>query len=100
MADPRIVIVSDGGLPDGLPPLPGEVSFVPVGRAGDNLAISAQAARPSGGGADLLVVVDNPGTTPRSALLSLTLDGALYDSRRIELDAGGQSAQTLSLIHI
>ena len=97
LADPRIVIVSDGGLPDGLPPLPGEVSFVPVGRAGDNLAISAQAARPSGGGADLLVVVDNPGTTPRSALLSLTLDGALYDSRRIELDAGGQSAQTWSL---
>lgn len=97
LADPRIVIVSDGGLPDGLPPLPGEVSFVPVGRAGDNLAISAQAARPSGGGADLLVVVDNPGTTPRSALLSLTLDGALYDSRRIELAAGGQSAQTWSL---
>ena len=97
LADPRIVIVSDGGLPDGLPPLPGEVSFVPVGRAGDNLAISAQAARPSGGGADLLVVVDNPGTTPRSALLSLTLDGALYDSRRIELVAGGQSAQTWSL---
>ena len=97
LADPRIVIVSDGGLPDGLPPLPGEISFVPVGRAGDNLALSAQAARPSGGGADLLVVVDNPGATPRSALLSLTLDGTLYDSRRIELAAGGQSAQTWSL---
>lgn len=97
LADPRIAIVSDGGLPDGLPPLPGEVSFVPVGRAGENLAISAQAARPSGGGADLLVVVDNPGATPRSALLSLYRDGALYDSRRIELAAGGQSAQTWSL---
>jgi hypothetical protein len=97
LADPHIAIVSDGGLPDGLPPLPGEVTFVPVGRAGDNLAISAQAARPSGGGADLLVVVDNPDARPRSALLSLSLDGVLYDSRRIELVAGGQSAQTWSL---
>ena len=97
LSDPRIAIVSDGGLPEGLPPLPGEVSFVPVGRAGDNLAISAQAARPTGNSADLLVMVDNPGATPRSALLSLTLDGALYDSRRVELAAGGQSAQTWSL---
>ena len=97
LSNPRIVIVSDGGLPDELPPLPGEVSFVPVGRAGDNLALSAQAARPSGGGADLLVVVDNPGAAPRSALLSLYRDGTLYDSRRIELAAGGQSAQTWSL---
>ena len=97
LAEPRIAIVSDGGLPDGLPSLPSEVRFVPVGRAGDNLAISAQAARPSGGGADLLVVADNPGATPRSALLSLYRDGALYDSRRIELAAGGQSAQTWSL---
>lgn len=95
--DPRIVIISDGGLPEGLPPLPGEVSFVPVGRAGDNLAIAAQAARPSGNGTDLLIVVENPGPTPRSALLSLAVDGALYDSRRVELAAGGQSAQSWTL---
>ncbi len=97
LSDPRIAIVSDGGLPAGLPPLPGEVSFAPVGRAGDNLTISAQAARPGGNGADLLVVVDNPGATARSALLSLYRDGTLYDSRRVELAAGGQSAQTWSL---
>ncbi len=95
--DPRIVIISDGGLPDGLPPLPGEVSFVPAGRAGDNLAIAAQAARPTGNGNDLLVVVENPGSTARSALLSLIVDGVLTDSRRVELAAGGQSAQSWTL---
>ncbi len=97
LSDPRIVIISDGGLPQGLPPLPGEVSFVPAGRAGDNLAIAAQAARPTGNGADLLVVVENPGSTARSALLSLIVDGALYDSRRVALAAGGQSAQSWTL---
>ena len=97
LSDPRIAIISDGGLPEGLPPLPGEVSFVPVGRAGDNLTIAAQAARPAANGADLLVVVENPGPAARSALLSLTVDGALTDSRRVELAAGGQSAQSWTL---
>ena len=97
LSDPRIVIISDGGLPEGLPPLPGEVSFVPAGRAADNLAIAAQAARPTGNGTDLLVVVENPGPTTRSALLSLTVGGALYDSRRVALAAGGQSAQSWTL---
>lgn len=94
---PRMVIVSDGGLPDNLPALPGEVVFVPVGRAGDNLALASQAARPTASGTDLLVSVQNPGATPRSGLLSLYIDGALYDSRRVDLAAGQQMAQTWAL---
>jgi uncharacterized protein with von Willebrand factor type A (vWA) domain len=44
-----IVIVSDGGLPEtGLPPLPGDVEYIPVGTSAENLAISALALRPSG----------------------------------------------------
>ena len=39
----KVVIVSDGGLPPDLPPVPGDVRFVPVGRAASNLAISALA---------------------------------------------------------
>ncbi len=97
LSQPRIAIVSDGGLPDGLPPLPGEVNFVPVGRAGENLAIAAQAARATADGAQLLVVAANPGATARSTLLSLYLDDALYDSRRLDLAAGAQAAQTWSL---
>lgn len=97
LSDPRIAIVSDGGLPEGLPPLPAEVTFLPVGRAGDNLAITAQAARAAAGGQQLLVAVSNTGATARSALISLYLDDVLYDSRRVELAAGAQSAQTWSL---
>lgn len=97
LSEPRIAIVSDGGLPQGLPPLPGEVTFVPVGQAGENLAVAAQAARATAQGAQLLVVAANPGATARSALLSLYLDDVLYDSRRIDLAAGAQTAQTWSL---
>ena len=95
--DPRVAIVSDGGLPEGLPPLPAEVTFLPVGRAGENLAITAQAVRAAAGDQQLLVAVSNTSATARSALLSLYLDDVLYDSRRLELAAGAQSAQTWSL---
>ena len=38
--DARIVIVSDGGLPDDLPPLPVEYIYLPIGESGENLAIT------------------------------------------------------------
>lgn len=97
LSDPRIVIVSDGGLPESLPALPGEVSFAPVGRAGDNLAIAAQAARAASdgtAGAELLVAISNPGPTERQGLVSLYVDGALYDSRRVAVAAGGRENLT------
>ena len=34
-----IVIISDGGLPDDLPPMPAEVRYVPIGSSADNLAL-------------------------------------------------------------
>ena len=40
-----IVIVSDGGLPADLPPLPAEVRYVPIGATADNLALRALAVR-------------------------------------------------------
>ncbi|MGE5223921.1 MAG: vWA domain-containing protein, partial [Omnitrophica WOR_2 bacterium] len=48
------IIVSDGGLPkEGLPPLPGEVRYIPVGKSADNLAIDAMALRAAGGRVEL-----------------------------------------------
>ena len=86
---PTIVIISDGGLPSGeLPPLPGEVRYVPIGQTGDNLAISAMAARPTASGAQLLVSVSNYGQTSRSAILSFYRDDVLFDSQQIDLSAG------------
>jgi len=39
----NVVILSDGGLPDGLPPIPGKVRFVSVGESSRNVAITALA---------------------------------------------------------
>jgi hypothetical protein len=84
----RIVVVSDGGLPDDLPPLPAEVVYVPVGASGENLAISALATRETEGGPQLFASVENYGTAERQTLLSLSLDGTLFDSRRVSVPAG------------
>lgn len=87
VSEPRIVIISDGGLPDSLPPLPGEVEFIPVGRSDENLAITALAARAGGEEMDLLVSVANTGQSGAEALLSLYIDEALFDSRRMDIGA-------------
>lgn len=39
----QVVIIGDGGLPPDLPPVPGDVRFVPVGESDSNLAITALA---------------------------------------------------------
>jgi Ca-activated chloride channel family protein len=86
--DARIVVVSDGGLPADLPPLPAEAVYIPVGRSGENLAISALATRDTESGPQLFASVQNHGRLDQPAVLSLSLDGTLYDSRRIEVPAG------------
>ncbi|MCA9950844.1 MAG: VWA domain-containing protein, partial [Anaerolineales bacterium] len=92
--DARIVIISDGGLPTDLPPLPVETLFLPVGNAGENLAISALATRDSNNSSQLFANVSNNGTQEQTALLSIELDGQLSDSRRITIPAGHNSAIT------
>lgn len=82
------VILSDGGLPTGeLPPLPGVTQFIPIGRSGDNLAVSNLAARvvPSGDSAELFVRVTNYGSQERAALLTIKNDGVQQETRRLRL---------------
>jgi Ca-activated chloride channel family protein len=93
----RIVLVSDGGLPDDLPPLPAETAYVPVGTSGENLAISALATRDTESGPQLFASVSNEGIRDHEALLSLTLDGTLFDSRRITVAAGSRANFTWQL---
>ncbi len=92
--DARVVILSDGNLPDNLPSLPGEVEFMPIGRSGNNLAITAQGARPADGNLNYLAGVTNFGDEAASALLSLYVDGVLFDSRRIEMAPGDSVDET------
>jgi len=81
--DARIVVVSDGGLPAGLPAVPGEVLYVPIGESGANLAISALASRSGVEGVQLLAAVTNSGNTIQEALLSIFVDDVLFDARRV-----------------
>jgi hypothetical protein len=87
-----IVIVSDGGLPEtGLPALPGEVRYVPIGSSDNNLALTALALRSR----QLFAEVTNYSSADRAVLLSIYLNDELLTARPLEIKAGGR--QSLSL---
>lgn len=92
VSDLKVVIISDGGLPPNLPPVPGEVRYVPVGEQGDNLAISALAVASLPGSApQLFARLSNYGDEPAEAILDVRLDGSdvLYTARRYTVPAQG-----------
>lgn len=84
-AEVTTVIVSDGGLPaSGLPALPGEVRYIPIGASDDNLAITALALRSR----QLFAEVTNYSAADRTVLLSLYLNDELLTARQLEINAG------------
>lgn len=93
----KIVIISDGGLPPDLPSLPAESVYIPIGSSGENLAITALATRETGAGIQLFASVANQGAIDREALLSLTLDGVLFDSRRLSVPGQNTASATWEL---
>lgn len=91
------VILSDGGLPsDGLPPLPGEVRYIPIGASSENLAISALALGATGRGAELFTSLTNYGLADRTTILSIYLDGELLTAQQVTIPAGKSQAISLS----
>ena len=93
-SDLTTVIISDGGLPASLPPLPGEVRYIPVGLDAKNLGISAMALRASATGPQLFVQIQNYGDAPAQAVLSLYADGELFEARQVDLQ-GEEHANTV-----
>ncbi|HLF90200.1 MAG TPA: BatA and WFA domain-containing protein, partial [Anaerolineales bacterium] len=94
--DATTVIISDGGLPDeGLPPLPGQVRYVPIGESANNLAVSALALRPASGGPELFARVANYGDTERLAIVSISIDGAFYTAERLQIPPNDSSSIVL-----
>ena len=89
------LVVSDGGLPSGLPSLPGEVRYVPVGTAADNLAITALALRPSAKGPELFAEVTNYAANAHAVTLSIYLGEKLIDARQFNLKADASQSLTL-----
>jgi hypothetical protein len=98
-----VVIVSDGGLPEsGLPSLPGEVRYIPIGQSDDNLAISALAvrAREANGIPQLFAEVTNYSSVNRKVLLSLYLGNDLFDARQLDIPANSQKNISLDNLPI
>ncbi len=83
----RIVIVSDGGLPRTLPPLPGDVRYVPLGVSADNLALDALSLRPTGDGPQLFARLVNYGDADRAVILSLSRDGQFFSAQQVTVPA-------------
>jgi hypothetical protein len=91
-----IVIISDGGLPEGeLPALPGDVRYVPVGASGENLSISALALRSAQKGPQLFAEASNHSEADRTVVLSIYFNEELIDARQLSLRAGSRESFTL-----
>lgn len=90
-AQASFVIISDGGLgaAEGLPGIPGEVRYLPVGQSDANLAISALAARAlPGAPPQLFAQVTNYGTRAAEVIFDLRVDGRLFSAQRYTVPAG------------
>jgi hypothetical protein len=100
--DSQIVVISDGAgfdLVADVVALPAKIRYLPVGQPGPtpNIAISALAVRDSPVGPELFLnLIQSPATEPGTVALALYLDGALYDSRRVTIPAGGHLPLTWS----
>lgn len=81
----NLVIISDGGLgaASGLPGVPEEsLRYIPIGRANDNVAISAFATRAElGQPPQLFARLTNYGDQEAQVIFSLRADGELLDAR-------------------
>jgi Ca-activated chloride channel homolog len=97
LAGSTTVIVSDGGLPEsGLPALPGDIQFLPVGISDENIAITALALRRGAGGPQLFAEVSNFSDADRAVLLSFYFENDLFDARQMEIKAGSAESMTLN----
>lgn len=95
-AEATIVIISDGGLPQsGLPALPGDIRYIPIGTSQDNLAISALALRPAQNGPQLFAELTNYDAVERTVLLSIYFNEDLVDARQLTLPANASGSLTL-----
>ncbi len=100
-ADTQVVIISDGALPETLPPLPGEVRFVGVGGGADNLAITALATREGPAGPQAFLRVVNYGDDDAEPLVEFSANaagtaGILFDARRLSVPAHSSADLTLT----
>ncbi|MBM4422533.1 MAG: VWA domain-containing protein [Chloroflexi bacterium] len=91
VANSTTVLISDGGLPEKSPPLTGEVRYVPIGTESANLAVSALSIRPGPGGPQVFASVTNYGEAEAKTILTLNLDGELFNAQQLTVSPGKTS---------
>ncbi len=90
-SDFNVVIISDGGIGEAsaLPAIPGDLSYIPVGTSGENVAITALATRAlPGEPPQVFAQVTNYGASDADIFFSLRVDGELAFSERYTVSAG------------
>ncbi len=95
--DYAAVIISDGGITEAvnLPPIPGDIEYIPVGSSGENVAITALATRAlPGEPPQLFAQVTNFGLNDAEIIFSLRTDGTLFSADRYTIPAGNRLAIT------
>ena len=97
-AESEVAVISDGNvtLPADLK-VPATVRFFPIGRGGDNVAISALALQPSGGNQTLFAQATNYGPNPVTRRMDVYLDGALFNAYSLNLKPGGEQSIVASI---
>ncbi len=99
LGDATVVLISDGALlSDGnlaLPQVPARALYINVGKSARNLAITALSLRDTPSGPELFASVSNSGQTSAGTLLSIKVDGALREARRIQIQGRAESVVTL-----
>jgi len=93
---PHTVVISDGALPEPLPPLPGEVHFVRIGERGDNLAIVGMAIREGSGGPQAFLRVANFGGEEAEVAVTLHADSRPFDARTLSIPPHASATLTLN----
>ena len=90
------VIISDGGLPQsGLPILPGDIRYIPIGTSQNNLAISALALRLALKSPQLFAEVTNYDSADHNVVLSIYFNNELINARQLLIAANSSNSLTL-----
>lgn len=87
---PALYLISDGRLPAPDPDIlyPGEIRFLPVGQARDNLAVADLSVRSVGGNLAVLARIVNFGAAQRRVEAELHTDGILHSVKAVDIPAG------------
>ena len=102
LAPATVVVISDGAVgPQALPAIPAPVQYIPVGQDGRNQAITGLVLRDAPGGPQLFVSLANYHSAGAAGLLTVRVSGAaqperLWDSRQVDLAAGGNQTLTFT----